>query len=467
MTEATNPIQSHDPNPSGDRAVVSCAGLTKIFRDFWFRNRVRAVDSIDLQVHHGEVLGLLGPNGSGKSTTIKMMLGLLHPTAGRVSIFGKPPDDVATKKRVGYLPEESYLYRFLNARETLAYYASLFHLPRSQRQHRIDELLHWVGLEHVQRRPVGEYSKGMQRKIGLAQALINAPDLLILDEPTSGMDPVATREFKDLILRLKNRGRTVLLCSHLLADVEDICDRVAIMYGGQVQREGTVEELLTQHNMTTIHTEQLDASTINEIEAVLAKKGKHIDRVEQPRERLESLFLDIVHQAKVAGAATSGAVSGGQIAGFLVQGEAPVTESDQLIDKLVKPKPSPQEPIGPAPQSEDRATSSADQELIAGLTDSKNETAAESQSTPPAPGVEGPSLPSEPAPPEGRGELSDPAATAESAELTESSASPKPAELDSNEQPDQGFIDALSEVPEEPDPESLPDDQSGDGKGTA
>ena len=213
--------------------VIRCARLTKVFKDFWLRDRVTAVNAIDLDVRRGEVFGLLGPNGSGKSTTIKMILGLLHPTSGVVSVFGKSPRDVSTKQNIGYLPEDSYLYRFLNARETLEYYAKLFHQDRRQRQSRIDMLLEMVGLDKVQRRPVGEYSKGMQRRIGLAQALINDPQLLILDEPTTGLDPIGTRQIKDLIVKLKDAGKTVLLCSHLLADVEDVTDRAAIMFGGK------------------------------------------------------------------------------------------------------------------------------------------------------------------------------------------------------------------------------------------
>ena len=172
--------------------IVECHGLTKIFKDFWLRPRVTAVDGLDLEVRKGEIFGLLGPNGSGESTTIKILLGLLYPTRGRVAVFGKLPTDVATKARIGYLPEESYLYRFLNARETLDYFGRLFKLERRTRKQRIEMLLEMVGLEGAQRRPVGEYSKGMQRRIGLAQALINDPDLLILDEPTTGLDPLCT-----------------------------------------------------------------------------------------------------------------------------------------------------------------------------------------------------------------------------------------------------------------------------------
>ena len=261
-----------DPADQGD-VIVKCIKLTKVFRDFWMRNRVRAVDGIDLEIRRGEVFGLLGPNGSGKSTTIKVILGLLYPTSGRVIVMGKPPDDVANKKSIGFLPEETYLYKFLNTRETLDYYGRLFNLPRHTRKARIDELLHQVELEHAQYRPVGELSKGMQRKVGLAQALINDPDFLILDEPTSGMDPIATASVKRLIKILAARGKTILLCSHLLPDVEDVCERAAIMFGGKILETGTIDQLLVQQDRTTIRTSQLAPDTIEKIEQVLATEG--------------------------------------------------------------------------------------------------------------------------------------------------------------------------------------------------
>ena len=301
----------------GDAIDIACVGVTKTFRDFWMRPRVRAVENVDLEVRRGEVYGLLGPNGSGKSTTIKMLLGLLQPTAGRIAVLGKRPKDVDAKRMIGYLPEESYLYRFLTGRETLDYYGRLFRLDRRARRERIDMLLEMVGLEAVQDRPVGEYSKGMQRRIGLAQSLINDPQLLILDEPTSGMDPVGARQIKDLIATLARRGKTVLLCSHLLGDVEDLCDRVAIMYGGRVRTEGTCAELLTQEHATILETSDLPALVVDEIRGVLAKHDLAIKRVEHPRRSLESLFLDIVAQARAEGVRTSGAAAGGPVAEFL------------------------------------------------------------------------------------------------------------------------------------------------------
>jgi ABC-2 type transport system ATP-binding protein len=338
------------PDAKRDDGVdIKCAGLTKVFKDFWMRPRVTAVDHINLEVQRGEVFGLLGPNGSGKSTTIKMILGLLHPTAGRIAVFGKRPEDVANKRMIGYLPEESYLYPFLNARETLDYYGRLFYQSGAQRRKRVDMLLEMVGLTAVQRRPVREYSKGMQRRIGLAQALINDPQLLILDEPTTGLDPIGTRQIKDLIISLSQRGKTIVLSSHLLGDVEDVCDRVAIMFGGKIREEGACRDLLVQQDTTTIETSVLDDQTITEIEQVLARRGKSIARVDHPRQRLEALFLDIVAKAESEGLATSGARGDGHIAGFLVDGE---DEGDHLLDQLMSPQSAAAAPVAAQPQAE-------------------------------------------------------------------------------------------------------------------
>ncbi|NCA10711.1 ABC transporter ATP-binding protein [bacterium] len=344
---------------------IKCVGVTKIFRDFWMRPRVRAVDGVDLEVRRGQVYGLLGPNGSGKSTTIKMLLGLLTPTAGRIAVMGKRPRHVDTKKEIGYLPEESYLYRFLSARETLDYYGRLFRIPAPIRRERVSKLLEMVGLEAVEHRPVGEFSKGMQRRVGLAQSLINDPQLLILDEPTSGMDPVGARQIKDVIEKLAARGKTILLCTHLLSDVEDLCERVAIMFGGKVRAEGTCGELLEQQALTNLQTDRLPADALAEIEAVLAKRGLGLRSVEQPRRRLESLFLEIVDTARKEGTHTSGARSGGQIADFLRAGASEVggdveADGEEILDSLAAkaavPQPAPAMPHSPvAAREEDDA----------------------------------------------------------------------------------------------------------------
>ncbi len=325
---------------------IKCVGLTKTFRDFWLRPRVRAVEGIDLEVRRGQIYGLLGPNGSGKSTTIKMILGLVTPTSGRIAVLGRRPRDVASKQRIGYLPEESYLYRFLSARETLDYYGRLFRLPSRVRRERIDRLLEMVGLDAVGHRPVGEFSKGMQRRVGLAQSLINDPQLLILDEPTSGMDPVGARQIKDVIADLGRRGKTVLLCTHQLSDVEDLCDRVAIMFGGRVRAEGTCDELLVQEDRTTIRSDTLPAEVVAEVRDLLARRGiGHID-VERPRRRLESLFLEIVERARAEGVQTSGAKAGGSVAEFLKGPEA--TDQAAVVgrDDTTRPASAPDSTSG-------------------------------------------------------------------------------------------------------------------------
>jgi len=318
----------------GEAPVVQAIALTKVFRDFWMRSKARAVDGVDLEIHRGEIFGLLGPNGSGKSTTIKLILGLLKKSSGRLAVFGRAPQDVATKKRIGYLPEESYLYPFLNARETLDYYGKLFQIERKRRIKRIDELLEMVGLDAVQHRQIREYSKGMQRRIGIAQALINDPELLILDEPTTGLDPIGTRQVKDLILTLGKRGKTIILCSHLLSDVEDCVDRMVIMYGGKIRAAGTCDQLLTMESRTIIETEALDADTIHDIESIIAKHKKRLERIGAPRQKLEDLFVGIVEQARAERVETAGALNSAGTAAFL-RGEGDAAEGEALLDRLV------------------------------------------------------------------------------------------------------------------------------------
>tara|TARA_B100000475_G_scaffold200552_1_gene185224 strand:+ start:889 stop:2040 length:1152 start_codon:yes stop_codon:yes gene_type:complete len=316
--------------------VISAQGLTKVFKDFWGRPKARAVSGIDFEVKRGEVFGLLGPNGSGKSTTVKMLLGLLYPSKGRINVFGHSPRHVQTKSRLGYLPEESYLYRYLNSEETVDFFGSLFHIESKERRERAEQLIQMVGLENAKRRHVGEFSKGMQRRIGLAQALINDPDLVILDEPTSGLDPIGCREIKDLILTLAERGKTVILSSHLLSDVEDVCDRAMILYGGKVQAIGTMKELLSNRNATRITSPALSRETMDKVLTLIREDTKSQEvHVDNPTENLESLFLNIVEQAQQRESETSGATSGHRVADYL-RGDTSQNKSDRVLDHLTR-----------------------------------------------------------------------------------------------------------------------------------
>ena len=278
--------------------VIDIRNLTKIYRDFWGRKKVRALNSLSLTVRKGEVFGLLGPNGSGKTTTMKLLLGLLFPTEGEITILGRPASDVKKNERIGYLPEESYLYRFLNAEETLDFYGRLFDMPAAERRSRTDQLIKMVGLDGARHRQLKEYSKGMTRRIGLAQALINNPDLVLLDEPTSGLDPIGTREMKNLIIKLRDEGKTVVMCSHLLADVQDVCDRIAILYAGELKVMGAVDELLQEQGQTQLLTSRLDDQTIEEVKAVLARHNASLESVAHPTTNLEDLFLKTVRESR-------------------------------------------------------------------------------------------------------------------------------------------------------------------------
>ena len=337
-------------NPQSDEVVVSVRGLTKVFKDFWGRPKARAVDDVDFDVRRGEVFGLLGPNGSGKSTTVKLLLGLLYPTKGHIEVFGHSPRHVQTKSHIGYLPEESYLYRYLDSRETLDFFGNLFRLPGKERNRRSEQLLEMVGLGQTRTRAVGEFSKGMQRRIGLAQALINDPDLVILDEPTSGLDPIGCREMKDLIIALARRGKTVILSSHLLADVEDVCDRVVILYGGKIQAMGTLKELLAKPDTIRITTPVLPRETMERVLAVIrADVAEEKVKIDNPTQNLESYFLDVVQRARQAAASTSGATSGHRIAEYL-RGEAEAkSATDRVLERLMLSQAAPATPVVESP----------------------------------------------------------------------------------------------------------------------
>ena len=298
---------------SSREVIIETRNLTKDYRDFWGRRKVRALKALDLEVRQGEIFGLLGPNGSGKTTTIKLLLGLLFPTGGEALVFGKKATEVSKNERIGYLPEESYLYKFLNAEETLDFYGRLFNMPSHIRKRKVRELIERVGLDWAKRRQLKEYSKGMTRRIGLAQALINEPDLIVLDEPTTGLDPIGTREMKDLILELKAEGKTVLMCSHLLADVQDVCDRIAILYQGELKELGRVDNLLTVQDVTQIQTKGLSDAAKDQIREIVANDGADLLSIENPTTTLEELFLDIVRESQARpGRRSSGATGSDQ-----------------------------------------------------------------------------------------------------------------------------------------------------------
>lgn len=277
--------------------AVQIERLTKVYKDFWGRDKVRALDDLSLTIHRGEVFGLLGPNGSGKSTTIKLLLGLIFPTAGSASILGHQAGSVSINERIGFLPEESYLYRFLTGEETLYFYGNLFKIPRRELKRRVPELLDIVGLDaKARKRKLREYSKGMARRIGLAQALINNPDLILLDEPTTGLDPIGTREMKDLILSLKAQGKTVLLCSHLLYDVQDVCDRITILFRGKMQTLGPVRDLLQIKDITQFQVKGLSDGQVQEMRQFLTRMGVDNATVTHPTTTLEDLFMRVVQE---------------------------------------------------------------------------------------------------------------------------------------------------------------------------
>lgn len=278
--------------------VISTQNLTKVYRDFWGRQKVRALKALDLEIRQGEIFGLLGPNGSGKTTTLKLLLGLLFPTRGKALIFGREATDVGKNERIGYLPEESYLYKFLNAEQTLDFYGRLFKMSAAVRRERTAKLIHRVGLDHAKKRPLREFSKGMTRRIGLAQALINDPDLILLDEPTSGLDPIGTREMKDLILQLKSEGKTVVMCSHLLADVQDVCDRIAVLHQGELKELGRVDSLLKVRDVTQIQASGLSKAAQDEIRQVIERHDGKLLSMDNPTSTLEDLFLSIVRDSE-------------------------------------------------------------------------------------------------------------------------------------------------------------------------
>jgi ABC-2 type transport system ATP-binding protein len=279
-------------------SAISIQNLTKVFAIPFRRERIIAVRDLSLDVEPGQVYGLLGPNGSGKSTTMKIVLGLVSPSAGSTRIFGCDSREVESREQVGFLPENPYFYKFLTGQETLHFYGKICGLSGAKLRERTSELLNLVGLDHARDRRLAGYSKGMLQRIGLAQALIQQPRLLVLDEPTAGVDPAGSREIRDLILDFKNRGITVLLCSHLLSQVQEICDRVGILHKGVLVREGRLDELISIENQTEIILENANPDLLARIHTLLSESGARVLTERKPQTTLENFFLDVTKPTK-------------------------------------------------------------------------------------------------------------------------------------------------------------------------
>jgi len=287
--------------PRGSEAqaqpAVALSGVTKVFPLPFQRRSVVAVRDLNLEVAAGQIYGLLGPNGSGKSTTLKIILGLVPPTRGRAQIFGRDSDEVASRESVGFLPENPYFYKFLTGAETLRFCGKLCGLRGARLRHRVDEMLALTGLTNARDRRLAGYSKGMLQRIGLAQALIQEPALLVLDEPTAGVDPAGARDIRDLIVDLKSRGITVLLSSHLLSQVQEICDRVGILADGALVREGALPDLLALGDQTQLVLRNASPGMLAEIEMLAKRAGAEVLERGRPHASLEQLFLKATEPA--------------------------------------------------------------------------------------------------------------------------------------------------------------------------
>lgn len=282
-----------------DGIVLQTDGLSKVYRSLFTRAGVRALDNLDLRIRQGETYSMVGPNGSGKTTTLKIILGLISPTAGTTTIFGSKIGDLSVRRRLGFLPEDAYLYDCFNGEELLDFYAGLFGYSRSRRKQLVDELLALVGMQESRRVPFRECSKGMRQRLALAQALVNDPELLILDEPTSGLDPAGRHQMTRIILELKRRGKTILLCSHFLAEVEEVCDRVGILYMGRLVAEGSLAELTGEPTEIVVTTSDLAPAQAQQIAdhpgVVSVEEG--VLRMARSEEDQLWAVLQLVHQA--------------------------------------------------------------------------------------------------------------------------------------------------------------------------
>jgi ABC-2 type transport system ATP-binding protein len=276
-----------DPAPA-----VEIRNLVKEFKTSFRRKPLRAVDDVSIRIMPGEVYGLIGPNGSGKSTTMKALLGLVAPSSGQCSIYGRDSLKVDSRDEVGFLPENPYFYKHLSGAEALRFYGKLCGLGGRKLKDRVGELLALVDLEGARDRRLGGYSKGMLQRIGLAQALVQEPRLVILDEPTAGVDPLGSRQIRDLILKLRERGITVFLCSHLLEQVQEVCDRVGIIFRGKMVREGKLEDLIAIEDQSEIVLRDASPELLEKIKALVeSTPGASVVKTGKPRTTLERLFL--------------------------------------------------------------------------------------------------------------------------------------------------------------------------------
>lgn len=292
MTEA--------PLKTSTSLAVEIKHLVKTYRSSFKRQLFKAVDDVSIKIARGEVYGLIGPNGSGKSTTMKAVLGLVSPTSGVCKVFNCDSTRVDARGEIGFLPENPYFYKHQSSAETLKFYGKLCGLSGAKLHHRVDELLELVSLQHARDRRIGTYSKGMLQRVGLAQALIQKPQLLILDEPTAGVDPIGSREIRDLILQLKEQGVTIFLCSHLLEQVQEVCDRVGIIFEGKIVNEGTLDELTKIKNQHEIIIENGDSALLSDIQTMIEQRAKLVS-VGNPRSSLEKLFIDTANERKLKG----------------------------------------------------------------------------------------------------------------------------------------------------------------------
>lgn len=274
-----------------DHIAISIKNLTKDFSIGIRGVKLRAVDDLNLEIGHNEIFGLLGPNGSGKSTTIKIILGLLEASAGECRIYGKPSNSVEARKSVGFLPEAPYFYRYLSGHELVRFYARICGVERRDIKERVDEIIELVDMTEAADRRVGTYSKGMLQRIGLAQALVHDPQLIILDEPTAGVDPIGSASIAEIVRELRRRGKTVLICSHLLAQIEGLCDRVAILHRGKLIQSGRVEDLVQEKGTKALVVQDLSSEGCHAVELEIERQGGKLCRVESPRLSLDSLFI--------------------------------------------------------------------------------------------------------------------------------------------------------------------------------